>query len=156
MIPSFGSLPGREETPPATAGAPASVVYRLARAADVKAARAAGALVGVPGLDEGFIHLSTGAQAISTAKLYFAGVDDLMLLAFSTAGLADAGLDLRFEEAAPPSGTASRGGEFPHVYGGPIPLDACMTDMVPLPLDEQSGDHCFPPMQCLEAGVLTI
>ena len=130
-------------------------VYRLARAADVTAARAAGALVGVPGLDEGFIHLSTGEQAVSTAKLYFKGVTDLMLLAFSVSAIADAGLELRYEEAAPAGGAAARAGDFPHCYGGPIPMSA-LSDMVPLPLDEQSGEHQFPPMQCLVAGVLTI
>ena len=48
-------------------------------------------------------HLSMADQVKSTAKLYFKGVDDLILLKFSTAAISkDEAVELRFEEAAPP------------------------------------------------------
>lgn len=59
---------------------------------------------------DGYIHLSTAAQVRATARKYFRGVPDLVLVAFDEAALAEA---LRWEPA--------RGGDlFPHVYG-PLP-----------------------------------
>ena len=56
---------------------------------------------------DGYIHFSTAAQAPATAAKWFAGVDDLMLVAIDAASLGPA---LRWEP--------SRGGElFPHLYG---------------------------------------
>eukprot|EP00928_Gymnodinium_smaydae_P057448 TRINITY_DN4068_c0_g1_i1.p1 TRINITY_DN4068_c0_g1~~TRINITY_DN4068_c0_g1_i1.p1 ORF type:complete len:711 (-),score=144.80 TRINITY_DN4068_c0_g1_i1:66-2198(-) len=43
-------------------------VYRLARAPEIEAARAAGEYAGVPSLDVGFIHLSTAEQVVLTEE----------------------------------------------------------------------------------------
>jgi uncharacterized protein (DUF952 family) len=57
-------------------------------------------------LTDGFIHLSTAAQAPVTAGLFFKTGDDLVLVAFDDQKLTG----LKYEP--------SRGGElFPHVYG---------------------------------------
>ena len=61
-------------------------------------------------LKDGFIHLSTAAQAGETGRLHFAGREGLVLLKLRVDGLGGA---LRWE--------LSRGGQlFPHLYG---PLD---------------------------------
>jgi uncharacterized protein (DUF952 family) len=56
---------------------------------------------------DGFIHLSAEDQVLETARLYFAGRDDLVAVGFDAAALGPA---LKWE--------ASRGGAlFPHYYG---------------------------------------
>lgn len=56
---------------------------------------------------DGFIHLSAEDQVLETARLHFAGRDDLVAVSFETAALGSA---LQWE--------ASRGGAlFPHYYG---------------------------------------
>ena len=58
-------------------------------------------------LRDGFIHLSTAAQAGETARRHFAGQDGLVLLQLQAEALGDA---LHWEP--------SRGGAlFPHLYG---------------------------------------
>jgi len=60
-------------------------------------------------LRDGYIHFSTAAQAGETARRYFQGQSDLLMLTLETEALGD----LRWEPA--------RGGDlFPHLYG---PLD---------------------------------
>eukprot|EP00931_Biecheleriopsis_adriatica_P041238 TRINITY_DN23596_c0_g3_i1.p1 TRINITY_DN23596_c0_g3~~TRINITY_DN23596_c0_g3_i1.p1 ORF type:complete len:126 (+),score=21.19 TRINITY_DN23596_c0_g3_i1:40-417(+) len=120
-----------------------AVVLRLARAAEIETSAANGQYAGVPGLDDGFIHLSTPTQARSTAKLYFKDCTDLVLLAFDVARLRDAGLDVRYEDAKPQPGIEKRDGDFPHCYGGPIPWSCLSEDPLPLPLSD-SGEHIFP------------
>lgn len=84
-------------------------------------------------LNDGFIHLSTAAQARQTAALYFAGQAGLMLIAADTAKL---GEKLIFEP--------SRGGDlFPHLYAA-LPLSAVLWEK-PLPLGDD-GAHQFPEM----------
>ncbi len=64
-------------------------------------------------LADGYIHMSTGAQAAETARKHYAGRDDLMLLTVDLSVLGDA---LVWEP--------SRGGDlFPHLYAG-LPLSA--------------------------------
>lgn len=80
---------------------------------------------------DGYIHFSTGTQARETAKLHFAGVTGLMLVAVDPRSLGD---DLKFEP--------SRGGDlFPHLYGT-LPLSAVLWEM-PL-LIGVDGQHAFP------------
>ena len=56
---------------------------------------------------DGYIHFSTAAQAGETARRYFAGMADLVVLEVEGD---DLGADLRWEP--------SRGGDlFPHLYG---------------------------------------
>jgi uncharacterized protein (DUF952 family) len=86
-------------------------VYKLLTRAEWDAALAAGVFQGsAVDLADGFIHFSTAGQAQETARRYFAGVDDLLLVGFEDGALGDA---LKWEP--------SRGGElFPHLYG-PLP-----------------------------------
>lgn len=57
---------------------------------------------------DGFLHFSTASQLPETLRLYYAGQDDLVLVAASVAALGNA---LRWEHAP------SRGEDFPHLYG---------------------------------------
>ena len=82
-------------------------------------------------LRDGYIHFSTGAQAIETARLHFAGQGDLLLVAVDATVFGDA---LKWEP--------SRGGAlFPHLFAD-LPLDAVLWEK-PLPLDPD-GAHVFP------------
>jgi uncharacterized protein (DUF952 family) len=83
-------------------------VYKILKAAEWAAAQRAGRFEGAAiDLTDGYIHLSTAAQAGETARLHFAGQADLVLLRIDTAAL---GAALRWEP--------SRGGQlFPHLYG---------------------------------------
>jgi len=115
---------------------------------------------GVNGLDDGFIHLSTMAQVEQTARLYFKGVDDLMLLKFATATLEkDEGLELRWEAAQPPQGVQPRDEAFPHVYATERGVKAKISwwdlvECIPLKLGSD-GEHIFPPGALSEADVAT-
>src|SRR5471032_1302199 len=57
---------------------------------------------------DGFLHFSTAAQLPETLGLYYAGQDDLMLVAVDAAAL---GAALRWEHSS------TRGENFPHLYG---------------------------------------
>jgi uncharacterized protein (DUF952 family) len=68
-------------------------------------------------LRDGYIHLSTAAQAQETARLHFAGQTGLVLLRLDAAAL---GAALQWEP--------SRGGQlFPHLYGA---LDCKLVEAV--------------------------
>lgn len=85
-----------------------SLIYKLLPASEWRAAQAGGVFMG-SGIDlaDGYIHFSTGGQAQETARRYFAGVPDLMLLTIESD---DLGPGLKWEP--------SRGGDlFPHLYG---------------------------------------
>ncbi|MGC1300790.1 MAG: DUF952 domain-containing protein [Caulobacteraceae bacterium] len=86
-------------------------VYKILSAAEWSAAEAEGRFTGsAVDLKDGYIHLSTAAQASDTARLHFAGQTDLVLLELAAE---DLGAALKWEP--------SRGGAlFPHLYG---PLD---------------------------------
>ena len=109
-----------------------TTVYKIIAADTWQAATASGAFIGAGiDLNDGYIHLSTGAQARRTAELYFKGQDNLVLVAVDGSSL---GAALKYEP--------SRGGDlFPHVYG-PLPLTAVLS-MRPLPL-APDGNHVFP------------
>jgi len=80
---------------------------------------------------DGFIHLSTASQAAETAAKWFAGRDDLTLVAVGAEAL---GAALRWEP--------SRGGAlFPHLYG-PLDLKVLLWDE-PLKLGPD-GRHRLP------------
>ena len=57
---------------------------------------------------DGFLHFSTAEQLPETLRLYYAGQDDLMLVAVDSTALGPA---LKWEHSA------SRGEDFPHLYG---------------------------------------
>ncbi len=83
-------------------------VYRLASAAEWRDAQSSGV---VPKRDidlkDGYMHLSTKAQALETARLHFAGADDLLALEIPLAPIAQ---KVKFELAP------KRGEAFPHLY----------------------------------------
>ena len=107
------------------------LVYKICPAPLWREAEAAGLLRGAPvDLADGYIHLSTAAQAAETAARHFRGQTDLVLVAVETAALGEA---LRWE--------ASRGGDlFPHLYA-PLPVSA-VAWAKPLPL-RPDGAHVF-------------
>ena len=73
---------------------------------------------------DGYMHLSTGAQVLETARLHFAGQTALVALEIDPARF---GEKLKFEP--------SRGGElFPHLYGELSARDVTRVfDLVPAP-----------------------
>jgi len=109
-----------------------TTVYKIVAADLWRAAEDSGVFAGAGiDLNDGFIHLSTGAQARRTAELYFAGQDDLVLVAADGTSL---GAALKYEP--------SRDGDlFPHLYGS-LPLTAVLS-VRPLPLGAD-GHHIFP------------
>lgn len=79
---------------------------------------------------DGYIHLSTAAQAPETARKHFAGQRDLWLAAYDAGSL---GAALRWEP--------SRGGAlFPHLYRA-LSLEEALW-IAPLPLG--AAGHVFP------------
>ncbi|HJO36124.1 MAG TPA: DUF952 domain-containing protein [Gammaproteobacteria bacterium] len=108
------------------------LIYKIFRASEWQAFSEEGRTDGAPvDLADGYIHLSTAAQAPETAAKHFAGEDGLFLLAVRVDTLGD---DLKWEP--------SRGGAlFPHLYR-PLQL-ADLAWTLPLPLED--GTHIFPP-----------
>lgn len=61
---------------------------------------------------DGFLHFSTASQLPETLRLYYAGQDDLVLVAASVAALGD---KLKWEHST------ARGEYFPHLYASLSP-----------------------------------
>jgi len=93
-----------------------SLIYKLLDRPAWDAATAEGVFKGSElDLADGFIHFSSAAQAAETARRYFSGQDDLVLIAVEAGML---GAALRWEP--------SRGGDlFPHLYA-PLPASAAV------------------------------
>ena len=93
-----------------------SLIYKLLDRPAWDAALAEGLFKGSAlDLADGFIHFSSAAQVAETARRYFSGRDDLVLVAAEADGLVAA---LRWEP--------SRGGDlFPHLYG-PLPVSSAV------------------------------
>jgi uncharacterized protein (DUF952 family) len=83
-------------------------VYKILSRTEWAAAKAAGVFHGgTLDLKDGYIHLSTAAQAGETARLHFKGQADLVLLTLVAEVFGEA---IKWEP--------SRGGQlFPHLYG---------------------------------------
>ena len=96
---------------PTHRGSALTRIYKILDRPAWEAALADGAYAGSPlDLADGYIHFSTAAQAPETARRYFAGQADLIVLVVDTESL---GEGVRWEP--------SRGGDlFPHLYG-PLP-----------------------------------
>jgi uncharacterized protein (DUF952 family) len=101
------------------------LIYKILSAADWEAAQRAGRFEGsADDRRDGFIHFSDGGQVIGTARKYFAGQADLMLLAVDPTRLADLLWERSRDDAL-----------FPHLYG-PLDLDAVTrADRLPDDLD---------------------
>ena len=108
-------------------------IYKICTAAEWHEAEHAGAYRGsAVDRQDGFIHFSTAGQSVETARKWFAGQRDLVLVAVDGGAL---GARLKWEP--------SRGGAlFPHLYGD-LELRAVLR-VDPLPLDP-AGRHVFPP-----------
>lgn len=110
------------------------MIYHMCRAEEWAAAVAAGTYRGsAQDLADGFIHFSTAAQIVESARKHRAGQDGLVLVAVDADRL---GGRVKWE--------TSRGGDlFPHLYGA---LDSGESASVrPLPLSAD-GNHVFPPL----------
>lgn len=107
-------------------------VFKITTASDWTVAETSGQFSGSrDDVRDGYIHLSTAAQARETAARHFAGQDGLVLVALDALQL---GAVLKWEP--------SRGGAlFPHLYA---PLRVALVLWVkPLPRDA-AGRHIFP------------
>ncbi|MAI69614.1 MAG: dihydroorotate dehydrogenase [Rhodopirellula sp.] len=107
------------------------LLYKLLSQREWQQVLEAQALAGF-GIDllDGFIHLSTAEQVKETARLYFAGHEDLMLVSIDSSCLEES---LRWEKSR-------AGALFPHVYGV-IPMSAVLgAETLPLGV---SGEHEF-------------
>ena len=91
-----------------------SLIFKILGAEEWRAAEAVGVFRGsAVDVADGYIHFSTADQASATAAKWFAGRNDLRLIAVDAEALGEA---LRWE--------ASRGGAlFPHLYA-PLPVSA--------------------------------
>lgn len=109
-------------------------VYKILSRAEWDAARAAGRYNGsAVDLNDGFIHLSTAAQAPETARRHFARQPDLVVLELEAG---DLGPDLKWEP--------SRGGDlFPHLYAALDPARVLSVRDAPL------GDDGVPALGAL-------
>jgi uncharacterized protein (DUF952 family) len=106
----------------------ADLIYKILTATDWEQAQRAGRFAGSDDdRRDGFIHFSDGNTVLGTARKYFAGQSDLMLLAVDPARLAD----LRWERSRDDA-------LFPHLYG-PLDLDA-VTQADRLPDDLDAAD----------------
>ena len=108
-----------------------TLIFKIVASGEWLAAKSAGAFAGAA-VDraDGYIHFSTAAQAPETAAKWFAGREDLTLVAVDAEAL---GADLKWEP--------SRGGAlFPHLYA-PLPMSAVLWSR-PLPLGPD-GRHDF-------------
>ena len=114
---------------------------------------------GIEGLDDDCLHLSTAAQVVETAKLYFKGVEDVLLLKYSTEMIEkDEHVELRWEQALPPPGKPARPDAFPHVYAKEKGEKARLSwfklvTFTPLPLGPDQ-ECTFPPGALSEDEVL--
>ncbi|CDZ64198.1 DUF952 domain-containing protein [Neorhizobium galegae] len=108
------------------------IVYKIVPETLWRQAKQKGVFAGAEiDLKDGYIHFSTGPQAKETARLHFAGISGLMLVAVDATLLGEA---LKYE--------ASRGGDlFPHLYGT-LPVSSVLWEM-PL-LIGVDGLHAFP------------
>jgi uncharacterized protein (DUF952 family) len=109
-----------------------ATIYKICEDVLWDEAEHAGVFRGAPvDARDGFIHFSSATQVRATAAKYFAGADNLMLIAVDADALGDA---LKWE--------LSRDGDlFPHLYGE-LPLAAVLwARPLPLGIDRR---HVFP------------
>jgi len=107
-------------------------VWHLALASDWGAAQTSGEYaVSTRGatVDEvGFVHASYDYEQVCrvAARVYGSVAEPLKLLALDPYVMADVGITLESEPGDPNDGTGER---FPHLYGGAIPVTACVAEL---------------------------
>ena len=100
-----------------------TLIYKILTRADWIAALVAGAYAGsADDIRDGYIHLSPADQVAGTARKYFTGQGDLLLVVFEAERL---GPQLKWE-------AARDGALFPHLYG-PLPTGLAL-DVLEMPL----------------------
>lgn len=111
-----------------------TMIYHMCRADEWAAAIKTGTYRGSSqDLADGFIHFSTAAQIVESARRHRAGQDGLLLVAVEAERL---GERLKWEK--------SRGGDlFPHLHGPLDPAESASAKPLPLGPD---GAHVFPPL----------
>ncbi len=109
-------------------------LYHMASRADWALSEATGVYAGsADDARDGFIHFSTAAQVVESARRHRAGQTDLLLIAVAEAG------------CGPWKWESARSGDlFPHLYGK-LPLTA-VVGAHDLPLGDD-GLHVFPPLE---------
>jgi uncharacterized protein (DUF952 family) len=109
-----------------------TMIYHMCRADEWAEAIKTGTYRGSSqDLADGFIHFSTAAQIVESARKHRAGQDGLLLVAVEAQRL---GERLKWEK--------SRGGDlFPHLYGPLDPAESASAQPLPLGPD---GEHVFP------------
>ena len=131
------SSPAELALAPASTADNDQFVYRLLTRPEWSTALAQQRYLPTP-LDQrdGYIHLSTLSQALTTARLFFPHASDLLLLQLNAASLWP---QLRWEAVE------ARGGErFPHYYQPHIPL-SCVTQITELCQDSHTNQHSLSP-----------
>ena len=112
---------------------PARTIYKLLTRSEWEDAQAGGVYRGSShDWRDGFIHFSTAAQLGETARKYFTGEPDLVLLAVDVGAL----------EKTPspcPSPRGERGPEIPRRVQAPSPNPGGQQILPPLPLRERDG-----------------
>ncbi|PJJ61106.1 DUF952 domain-containing protein [Hymenobacter chitinivorans] len=93
------------------------MIYRIASLADWQQAQRTGFFASADLAAEGFIHASDRTQVLETARRYYTGHPDLVLLEIDEERLTEAGVRLEREWVA------ARQQAFAHVFG-PIPVAA--------------------------------
>ena len=93
----------------------AEPIFHITTAAEWDAAVEAGEYTAPSLTDEGFIHASTADQVPGTARRYYAGLPDLVLLEIDPDAV---GPEIRWED--------SHGESFPHIYG-PLEVTAVVS-----------------------------
>lgn len=111
-----------------------ALIYKIVGAAEWRRSEAEGVFRGAAvDLEDGYIHFSAADQVKETAAKWFAGRDDLILVAVEAEAL---GADLKWEP--------SRGGAlFPHLYAPLRLADTAWSRPLPLGPD---GRHEFGPL----------
>jgi uncharacterized protein (DUF952 family) len=112
------------------------MLYRLAEPTDWQHAQQTGFFASADLATEGFIHSSEQQQILETARRYYAGRADLVLLEWDEAALAAAGVRVEREWVA------SRQEFFAHVFAS-VPLAAIVRHW-PFAADEV-GEFRLPP-----------
>jgi uncharacterized protein (DUF952 family) len=95
------------------------MLYRIAESSDWQQARETGFFASFDLEAEGFIHASERHQILETARRYYLGREDLVLLEIEEAALAAAGILVEREWAE------SRQEYFPHIFA-PVPVEAIL------------------------------
>lgn len=115
-----------------------SIVYHICTRAALDAARVTGLYRPASLEHEGFVHLSQAHQVLPTARAYFGGVPDLVVLAIDGSRLT---APLVYEAPAPLASNTPKpasGDLYPHCYG-PIDL-AAIVDVIALDEWRERGE----------------